>query len=509
MNHEVVLPVVLPLSAAVLCLALHGAGLRVQRGVSLASAAALLVLAVHLLAAAGRGEIEVYRLGDWPPPFGIVLVLDRLAAIMLGVTAALGLPVLMHAAAGADANGRHFHALFQLQLAGLNGAFLTGDIFNLFVFFEVLLLASYGLLVHGGRRERSRAGLVYVVLNLAGSALFVGALGLFYGVLGTLNLADIAVVLPQLPPASQALARTAGALLILVFVLKAALLPLTFWLPHAYVAAAAPVAALFAVMTKVGIYAVLRVSAIGFAGAPATADLLQPWLTPLALATIALGTVGALAATRFMVVVANLVIVSSGTLLAAVAALERDASAAALFYLVHSTLVTAALFLLGDWIGRSRGDLGDVLERGPRLQNLGAIGAVYLLLSLAVSGMPPLSGFVGKVMLLESLQFTPLGAVFWVALLLSSLLVALVLARSASTLLWEPGRPGPGPADPAAPADRPVALFVLALASPLLVAAASEVSDYTRAAAAQLHDGRSYVEAVLGEGGAIARELRP
>ncbi|NJL08925.1 MAG: monovalent cation/H+ antiporter subunit D, partial [Methylacidiphilales bacterium] len=250
-------------------------------------------VALLLLQRAGSGSIDVYALGNWPAPFGIVLVLDRLAAVMVALCAVLALPVLVYAAGGTDARGRHFHALFQFQIAGLNGAFLTGDLFNLFVFFEVLLLASYGLLTHGNGRARARAGLAYVVLNLTGSALFLIALGLLYGTLGTLNMVDMAGALARVPAADQALVRTAAALLIAVFALKAALFPLSFWLPRVYGAASAPAAALFAIMTKVGVYALLRISTVTFSGAPVTADLLQPWLMPLAIATIAAGTLGA------------------------------------------------------------------------------------------------------------------------------------------------------------------------------------------------------------------------
>ncbi len=183
---------------------------------------------------------------------------------------------------GADTRGRYFHAFLQFQMMGLNGAFLTGDLFNLFVFFEILLLASYGLLVHGGGLERARAGIAYVVLNLSGSALFLIALGLLYGLLGTLNMADFGVALQKVAPADQGVVAVMCMLLVTVFLFKAAVLPIGFWLPHVYSAATLPVAALFVIMTKVGIYALLRVTTIGLAAAPFTAHVLQPWLTWLA-----------------------------------------------------------------------------------------------------------------------------------------------------------------------------------------------------------------------------------
>ncbi len=231
-------------------------------------------------------------------PYGIVLVVDRLAAWMLLTTSLLAVFALLYAVRGIDTEGRHFHVLFQLQLFGLNGAFLTGDLFNLFVFFEILLLASYGLLLHGGGRNRVKAGLHYVVINLVGSTLFLFAVGTLYGVTGTLNMADLAVKLAQTPPENLALVQSAGLLLFAVFALKAALLPLYLWLPAAYAHTSAPVAALFAIMTKVGAYSILRVYSLMFGDAAGpVANLLDAWLAPLALVTLVLGMLGVLAST--------------------------------------------------------------------------------------------------------------------------------------------------------------------------------------------------------------------
>lgn len=509
MNHAPILPILLPMAAAIALLLLPAAN---RRGVALVSMLAQLVVAVLLLAMADDGTVGVYRLGDWPAPYGIVLVADRLAAMMVAVTTVLGLAALAHACAGSDRDGRHFHPLFQLQLAGLNGAFLTGDMFNLFVFFEILLLASYGLLMHGGGAARARAGIAYVVLNLTGSALFLIALGLIYGTLGTLNIADIAVVLAQVPAADQALARTAAALLVAVFLLKAALLPLSFWLPHVYAAAGAPVAALFAVMTKVGIYALLRLETIGLAGAPATVGLLQPWLPVLALLTIAAGTLGALAARRLAGVAANLVLVSTGTLLAAITVGTPTATAAALYYLPHTTLVTGGLFLLVDHLSRERGIKGDTINNGPPLPRALLLGAAFLVLGAAAAGVPPLSGFLGKVMVMQAVREAPLGGWVWAGLLVSGLVVALVLARAASAFFWEaaPDEPPAPLAEPSLTGRRTVAaLLLLVAASPILTLAAAPVAAYARATADQLHARTPYIEAVLGTQPDVQRERRP
>jgi multicomponent K+:H+ antiporter subunit D len=513
MSHWPIIPILIPLVAAIAMLLASRSGIAAKRVLSIASAAALSLCAAYLLILASDDAVRVYRLGDWPAPYGIVLVLDRLAAIMVALTAALALAVVLAVTSGADTLGRHFHTFFQLQIAGLNGAFLTGDLFNLFVFFEVLLLASYALLVHGGGLERARAGLAYVVLNLAGSAVFLISLGLIYGSLGTLNMADMAQVLPRIAPEDQAVVRTAAALLVTVFLLKAALVPLGFWLPHVYTAAAMPIAGLFVIMTKVGLYALLRISSMDFAAAPATADLLQPWLPWLAILTIAVGALGALAANRLSAVVANLVLISTGTLLLGVAAATILSTAAALFYLVHTTIVSGAMFLLVDALSRQRGALADTISKGPRLARVTELGAAYGVLALAASGVPPLSGFVGKLMILQALRDSSTGPAAWAALLISGLFVLLVLARAASAFFWEPGRAfqSAPPAPPAFPQGRGLllALALMLAITPALTLAAAPIGSYAAATAEQLFSRDAYVAAVLGQEPEIQRERRP
>jgi multicomponent K+:H+ antiporter subunit D len=306
-------------------------------------------------------------------------------------------------------------------------------------------------------------------------------------------------------------------LLVAVFVLKAALLPLSFWLPHVYSAAAPPVAALFAILTKVGIAVLLRVSAIAFTAAPFTAGILSPWLLALALATVALGTAGALAAAHFVGVAANLVLISSGTLLAAVSLGGTATTAAALYYLPHSVLVTGGLFLLAGSLAGQRGEFADSIQKGPRLRSLNTLGIAFLILAVAASGVPPLSGFLGKIMLLQSAAGSASGWWFWAVLLASGLTASLVLARAASAFFWEPGRPAPASAVQTQPRGGPIAagpaiaLALLVAASPLLTIAAAPVAAYARAAAEQLFVRGSYIETVLMPSAKppIERERRP
>ncbi|MCM8624590.1 MAG: monovalent cation/H+ antiporter subunit D [Candidatus Accumulibacter sp.] len=468
--------------------------LAVQRWIGTVACAVLLLTSAWLALLADDGELRVYALGDWPAPFGIVLVVDRLAAAMTLLVAILGFASLLHASAGFDERGRNFHALFQLQLFGLTGAFLTGDLFNLFVFFEVMLLASYTLLAHGGGVSRTRAGISYVVLNLIGSALFLIALGLLYGTLGTLNLADVAQRLAQ-PGYDPALARLALALLITVFALKAGLLPLSFWLPPTYTAAGVPVAALFTIMTKVGIVAILRLQTTVLA--PSLASLLDGWLTTLALATIAVATLGALAASRLRTLTAWLVLLSAGTLLLTPAQASTRVDAAALYYLVHSSLAGAALFLIAGEVASRRGPAGDRFTAGP-LWSGNWLKLGFLVAAMTSVGLPPFSGFVAKLMLLDSLRSVDGGALIWTVVLVSGLLVMLALARGGCTLVWrQQAIAGEQPA-PATAWQRSAATLAVVAAGPLLAGLAQPLSGWAMRTATQLHAPEAYVAGVLG-----------
>lgn len=487
--HAPLLPILIPFAAALLQLARENQAW--QRGVGLLASVLLLSATLWLLRLADGGVLRVYALGGWPAPFGIVLVVDRLSAAMAVLVACLALPTLLYATAGFDARGRHFHPLFQLQLMGLLGAFLTGDLFNLFVFFEIMLLASYALLAHAGGLARTRAGVAYVVLNLLGSSVFLIALGLLYGTLGTLNLADLAQRL-AMDGHDRALTRLACALLIAVFALKAGLLPLSFWLPAAYDAAGIPVAALFAVMTKVGIVAILRLQAVALA--PTMPDLLDGWLTTLALATMAFATLGTLAATRLRALAAWLILLSAGTLLLTPAPASAAASAAAIYYSLHSTLAGAALFLVAGVTGTVGVTGGGAID-GPAHARW--IGPAFLIVAATLAGLPPFSGFIGKLMLLSALRETPAGAVIWLAVLTTGLLTMMVLAREGCRLFLKNRAPANRSPAPVA-WQKTTATVLLVAAGPLLALLASPLSAYAERAARQLHAPGAYVTGVLG-----------
>lgn len=506
MTHLALLPFLIPFTAASLLLLLEAGPPAMQRGVAITATLAGLLSAIVLLGRQAAGPVLAYALGDWPAPYGILFVVDRLAAQMVLLLFLLAVPAVLMATAGTDRTGRHFHALFQLQLAGIAGAFLTGDLFNLFVFFEILLLASYTLLVHGNGLARSRAGLLYVILNLMGSSLFLVALALIYGTLGTLNMADVARLLPQVPAADVPLVRAGFAILIGVFLLKSALLPMALWLPQVYSAASMPVAGLFAILTKVGIVALLRLKVTIFGDAPAVQGLLQPWLPILALATVAYGVVALFAAGRLRVAAACLVLISSGILLFSVGFASERGTAALLFYLPHSVMATGGMMMLAGLIAERRGMLEDRLVRGPRVGNGHSIGAAYALFAVSIAGLPPLSGFLGKLMLLQAGSPADWQVAWWAALLLSGFAVTLVLARIAALTFWQPDAPLP---DQRSGGTGRAAILLLALASPAIVGLAGPINSWTMATASQLHARTPYLDAVLGDAPPTQRARRP
>lgn len=520
--HLIIVPIVLPLMTGAFLLLLGRWAPKLVPWVAGVSTLLGLFVSVALLAQANTGQVQAYLLSNWAAPFGIALALDRLAAMMLLLTSLLACATFVYSLGGDAARGRHFHSLFQFQLMGLCGAFLTADLFNLFVFFEVLLIASYGLLLHGAGAQRLKASIHFVTINLTGSALFLVAVSLLYGMTGTLNMADLAVLIPLAPPDRHLLLQTAALLLLVVFGVKAALMPMFFGLPATYGAASAPVAALFAIMTKVGIYAILRVATLIFGdhGGP-TFHVAAPMLEVLALVTLVLGAAGALAARELRSLVGNVVVASAGTLLLSISLARVDTIAAGLYYLVNSTLAAAALFLLADRVRAARlfnqvasasaDKAGDTLAPLTLGSARLTLGLAFFALAVAAAGLPPLAGFLGKAMLLQAAGQTPHAAWIVFFVLASSLLVMVAFARSGSSLFWKSALDSPShqPASatsvstPAGDAPYPshavhrASLFMLALLILACAVFAGPLSRYTSATANQLMERQSYISAVL------------
>ncbi|WP_406721364.1 monovalent cation/H+ antiporter subunit D [Thioclava litoralis] len=503
-DHLVIAPVVLPAFLAPLIVLWMRFDRTAQRVFSVVGMLLLVAISVTLAVRASSGVPEVYRLGDWEAPFGIVLVLDQLSALMLVLTSVLGLAIALYAiGSGWDKRGWHFHSLLQFQMMGLNGAFLTGDAFNLFVFFEVLLIASYGLMIHAGGRNRLKAGVQYVVYNLAGSTLFLFALGTIYATTGTLNMADLAQKVAEMPESDAALLRVGAALMILVFAVKGAIVPFQFWLPGTYSNAPGPVAALFAIMTKVGVYSIIRIYTLVFTPQSAVGSLAHDVLLPAAALTLIVGMVGILGARDLGRVVAFSVIGSVGTMLMAFSQFHQDATAAGLYYMVHSTMVAAALFLVADLV-KERRRIGLALTAQPLIAQNGLLAGMFFMAAIGMAGMPPLSGFLGKLMILHATY-----GQWWIwAVILGTSLIAIVgFARAGTTVFWkayavtedeQDETPPPlGVADSSSPALAITAAGGLLAGLVAWTVFAGPASTYVQGISAQLYDSQGYISAVM------------
>lgn len=499
-DHLPILPIAVPALAGPVALLLMQRRRALAVGIALVSGTVQLALALALMARVSDGTVLSYALGAWPAPFGIVLVADRLAALMLVLTAVLGLIALLHAVlTRTDRKGWHFHPLFQFQLMGLNGAFMTGDLFNLFVFFEVLLIASYGLMLHGQGAARLKAGVQYVVVNLVGSSLFLIALGMLYALTGTLNMADMGLRIASIAPDDQGMLRIAGLLLTSVFALKAAVVPLHLWLPRTYAAATPAVAALFAIMTKVGVYSLIRVVPQVFGESAGFAAFVPgPWLLPAAMLSAIIGFVGVFSARSLSEQAAYAVVGSTGTLLIAVAGWNPATMGAALYYLVHSTLAAAALFLAIDVAARRRGSYRDSATPGAAFAGRGLAAMLFMAAAIGVTGLPPLSGFIGKLLVLSALTTQPDWGWGFGVILVTTLIAVIGFARTGSAVFWKTAENAEAPPPRANRTDMIAPAIALALLAALSVGAGI-VSDYTAATAQQIFDPAQTAAAVLTE----------
>ncbi len=468
--HLPVLPVVLPLVVAAIMLFLDERRSILKAGLGAATTAALVLVSFVLLnAVSGDADsVLVYRLADWAAPFGIVLVVDRLAALMLMVTSLLALASFVFAVSGWAIVSPRFHSLFLLLLMGLNGAFLTGDMFNLYVFFEVLLAASYGLLLHGSGRQRVKAGLQYIAVNLGSSMLFLFGVGLIYASTGTLNMVDMMRVAAELQGGGATIFRAGLAILSVAFLTKAGVWPLSFWLPVAYPVATPPVAAMFVIMTKVGAYILLRVTALA-GGVPEAGlvEFLSPWLLYGGIATVVFGSMGVLASNQLQRIAAYATLVTAGTLVAAVGTGDQRVISGALYYLIGSTLATGAAFLLSELINRLRtveppgqpepvvgpvfGDdyetsiedfegyeVGVAIPAGTAM-----LGGAFVTSALVLAGLPPLSGYFAKFAIVHGVLAESVGGVgAWVlaaVVIFSGLATLIALMRKGVEAFWRPG----------------------------------------------------------------------
>ncbi len=424
-HHLIVTPILIPMVTAALLLFIDERNRTAKALVSLAGVILLLANAVLLFAieSGPNGFDNVYLLGNWAAPFGIVLVIDGLSAMMLLLTSILALAALVFSLAKWHAVGAHFHSLFQFLLAGVNGALLTGDLFNLFVFFEVMLAASYGLLLHGTGTLRVKAGVHYIAVNLVAALFFLIGVSLVYGTAGTLNMADLALRMPEMEPDRLILMEAGAAVLGIAFLIKVGMWPLCFWLPTAYSAASAPVAGMFAILSKVGIYVILRLTMLLFGDGPSAGFGAEVLLIG-GMATLVFGTIGVLASQALGRLAGYSVLVSSGTLLMALGINDGVVSSGALLYLVSSTLTISAFFMLIELVERGQdaganvlavtmeaygdGEEADIEDgNGTTMPGTMAIlGICFAACGILLAGLPPLSGFISKFAMLSATMGT-------------------------------------------------------------------------------------------------------
>jgi multicomponent K+:H+ antiporter subunit D len=531
LHHLIVVPIVLPLLTAALLTLLGERRRRARSLVNVCATLAGLLVAAEILrridANGTTAAIGAYLAGNWEAPFGIVLVADRLSALMLVLVGVVSLCAALYAEARWARVGVYFHPLFQIQLMGLNGAFLTGDLFNLFVFFEVMLAASYGLQLHGSGWPRVKSGLHYIAANLLASSLFLVGLAILYGVLGTLSMADMAAKLSGVPASDRGLLHAGAAILAVAFLIKAAIWPLNGWLVPAYTAASPPVAAIFALMTKVGIYVLMRLWTLFFSDGSPSLHFGAPVLLYGGIATIAFGAFGLISTMRLGRLAGFAVVVSSGTLLSALGMGVASVTSAALFYLLAATLSASALFLLVELVERIGTDgqppLPDVdadVEPGEDTNlddeeaplvgrtfpvSIALLALAFMCCALLVAGLPPLSGFVAKVSLSRAvLSLAPGGqlravapppAAWWIlgSLLLSGFAATISFSRAGVRHFWAAEAPPP----PRVEAVEAVPVLALVLSCVLLTVFAERVFRYTDATAAALHAPAGYIDAVF------------
>ncbi len=532
LQHLLIVPILAPLIVGALQVFLtEQRGLRVGAAIAsvlvqAAAAITLLYLTTDAMPDMWTEGVGVYAIGSWPAPFGIVLVVDRLSALMLLLTALVALAALIYSLAYWDRAAPAFHSMFQFLLMGLNGAFLTGDLFNLFVFFEVLLASSYGLLLHGSGVGRVKAGLHYIVVNLIASLLFLIGVAMIYGMTGTLNMADLPGRIALLQPDDRALFEAGAAILGVAFLIKAGAWPLNFWLPATYSAASSPIGAVFSLMTKVGVYAVLRIGTL-LAASDAQTSFIDLGLYFGGAATVLYAIIGMLSAIQLGRLVSYSVVASTGLLFMALGLRIDALTAPVMLYLVSSVLATSAFFMVNGLTQRTRtvhlreaadvGPMPDVTYVGfgvkppddplsPRDEvgiaipaAMAFLGLTFVCCALLIAGLPPLSGFVAKFALLRAALLEGAGPdistyswTFAGAVLLTGVASLISLSRIGPRLFWSvAGRTTPrlGVLEAA-----PTAFLVLLCIA--LTAGVQPVMTYLESAARSLHSPDVYVRVV-------------
>jgi len=473
---------------------------RLQPMIAVPGLVALVLLAIGLLARVIADGPQTMTMGRWLPPFGISFTVDMLGAILTLVSAIAALAGGLYGAGDVDNSGRRygFYPFLFAMMAGVIGAFLTGDVFNLYVWFEVLLISSFGLLILGSERGQIDGATKYAFLNLVATTLFLIATGYLYGIFGTLNMADIAIKAQTME--NKAPLVTLTSLFVFAFAMKAAAFPLNFWLPASYHTPRVVVSALFAgLLTKVGVYALMRIVLVLF---PAERDLLGFTLAIVAAATMLIGAVGALAQTDFRRLLGYLVISGIGIMFAGIALASPGGLSGTVFYAVHSMIVMTALYLASGLAARVAGSFSIALPGGIYSSHV-ALAALSLVLFFAVSGLPPFSGFWPKAILVKA--SLDVGA-WWLAgaILLSGFLTTIAVGRVWLLIYWRTPPQGGDSAAASAPVDPWVDYLPLVLLTAIVVILGvfpQPALEWSLMAAEQLLDPVDYIRSVFPAGG--------
>jgi multicomponent Na+:H+ antiporter subunit D len=489
----IVLPILVPLLFGILNL-LGWQSVRLQKGLSLVGAVAQLGVALSLLVMVQQQGIQHLQVGNWPAPFGIVLAIDLFSAIMVTVTALVALAVAAYSQAAIDLPRVEYgyYPLFFFLLMGVNGAFITGDLFNLYVWFEVMLMASFVMLALGGERPQIEGAIKYVILNLLSSTLFLSAVGLLYNLSGTLNMADLALRLPQIGASNQV--TLIAALFLIAFGIKSAIFPLFFWLPAAYHTPPVAVTALFSgLLTKVGVYALFRVFTLLFVEDTAYTHTLILVISGFTMVT---GVFGAAAQTDFRRLLSFHIISQIGYLMMGLGLFSQPALAASIYFMVHVILAKTSLFLVAGIVEKMGGSF-NLKELGGVYNRRFGVALLFLLPALSLAGLPPLSGFFAKLALViagfELRQYLIVAAGLAV-----SLMTLYSMTKVWNEAFWKE------PKDPAHHLQRPVSAWLwiptgcLVLLSLLAGLLAEPLLNLAGQAAAQLADPSFYIQAVLG-----------
>lgn len=494
MNTLLILPLVTPLMVAAVSFLLwrHKAW---QKWLGVGGACLSFVWACLLFASVSGGEILTMQAGGWAAPFGISLVADMLGAVMILLTATMGLAVTIYAVRSIDERRAAFgfYPVLQILLMGVTGAFLTGDLFNLYVWFEVMLMSSFVLLALGGERAQLEGGIKYVTINLLSSALFLAAIGFLYGVTGTLNMADLALKIGALP---ASLTAPLSVLFLVAFGVKAALFPLFFWLPASYHTTPVAVSAVFAgLLTKVGVYALIRTFTLIFAFADVDVNNL---LLTLAGLTMITGGLGALAQTDARRMLSFLIIAHIGVAVMGLGLDTTPALAGTIFYLIEDVVVLTNLFLITGIMGRVCGTF-EMARMGGMYRTHPMLGVLFLIPAWSLSGVPPFSGFFAKLALVQA-GLEVEGYVVVALSLVVGLLTLVVMMRMWAEAFWKPSPLGVDTLQDEMQASKMllVPVCALSLMSVGMGIWAEAVYGVALAAANQISDANVYIEAVLG-----------